>query len=128
MKLHREGNAIRYSCRRLWPGLRGAGLEIEATIGDPLPSPNGGNPAGRAASDTLEHFLAERYFLYTQGADGRLWRAQVHHVPYPLRAAHVTAITQNLTAAAGIPVPEDFDHVLFSDGVSVEVFGLREVA
>ena len=35
---------------------------------------------------TIEHFLTERYCLYTEH-DGRLHRAHIHHLPWPLQTA-----------------------------------------
>ena len=36
---------------------------------------------------TLEHFLTERYCLYTVDGRGRLIRAEIHHRPWPLQVA-----------------------------------------
>jgi uncharacterized protein YqjF (DUF2071 family) len=35
--------------------------------------------------DSLEFFLVERYCLYTEGG-GKLWRAEIHHVPWVVGA------------------------------------------
>ena len=43
----------------------------------------------RAQPGTLEHFLAERYCLYAEDA-GRLFRADIHHRPWPLQPAEAT--------------------------------------
>jgi len=43
-------------------------------------------PVAPAAESTLEHFLAERYCLYTSEA-GLLYRAEIHHPPWPLQPA-----------------------------------------
>ena len=47
-----------------------------------------------AAPGSLEHWLTERYCLYTQTPTGRLLRAEVHHHPWPLQRA-VAAIERN---------------------------------
>jgi uncharacterized protein YqjF (DUF2071 family) len=39
-----------------------------------------------ARPGTLEHFLTERYCLYTADG-GRLYRADLHHAAWPLQAA-----------------------------------------
>ena len=36
---------------------------------------------------TLEHWLAERYRLYTLDQRRRLMRAEIHHPPWPLQPA-----------------------------------------
>jgi hypothetical protein len=46
-------------------------------------------PAGEVAppeQGTLEHFLTERYCLYTEHK-GELYRAEIHHPPWPLQEA-----------------------------------------
>jgi uncharacterized protein YqjF (DUF2071 family) len=81
--------------------------------------------AQAATPGTLEHFLAERYFLYAQRRDGTLRRGQVHHTPYPLQAAELADWDESLLAAAGITRPTDPPLVHFASGVDVEVFALR---
>ena len=39
-----------------------------------------------AKAGTLEHFLTERYCLYAE-YEGELYRAEIHHPPWPLRPA-----------------------------------------
>jgi uncharacterized protein len=80
----------------------------------------------QAALDSLEHFLCERYLLYTLYR-GRLMTARVHHAPYPLVDAHVTRCHQSLTDTIGCRV-KAADHVLFSPGVQVEVYPLHPAA
>ena len=58
MHLERRGDRVRYESQRRWPAPAEARVEIEARLGDPA--------AGfHATPGTLEHFLVERYFLYT---------------------------------------------------------------
>lgn len=85
-----------------------------------------GTPAP-AAVGTQEHFLAERYVLYT-ASEGRLWQAQVHHEPYPLQRARAELAREGLVAAAGIERPEGPPPLThFAREVSVEIFALRDV-
>lgn len=47
-------------------------------------------PAGEvfdAEPGTLEHFLAERYCLYTTDSAGGLYIGEIHHPPWPLQVA-----------------------------------------
>lgn len=78
-------------------------------------------------TDSLEFFLAERYLLYSTDRVGRLYRGQVHHRPYPLHSAQLLRCQQSLTNASGINVADSPDHVLFSPGVTVDIFPLRPV-
>jgi uncharacterized protein YqjF (DUF2071 family) len=76
----------------------------------------------------LEQFLVERYVLFVE-REGRLKRARVNHVPYPLRSAEVVQVEDGLMSAAGLPAPEGLPrHACFCDGVDVEVFSLEDAA
>lgn len=83
-------------------------------------------PVQPARPGTLEHFLAERYLLYTIWRD-RIYQGQVHHVPYPLRAARVLAFDETMLAAAQIKRPAERPLAHFASGVDVEVFPLRRL-
>ena len=75
-----------------------------------------------------EHFLVERYVLFTHDPSGRsskLFSGQVHHVPYPVRPARVLECQDSLVQAAGIEVSGPPEHVAFCEGVEVEIFGLE---
>ena len=54
---------------------------------------------------TLEHWLVERYCLYAPHKD-RLYRADIHHVPWPLQEAKADFEVNTVAAAAGIKLPE----------------------
>jgi uncharacterized protein YqjF (DUF2071 family) len=83
--------------------------------------------AQAAAPGSLEHFLAERYLLYTS-SDRRLWQGQVHHEPYPLQKARAEVMVEGLVAAAGIARPEGQPPLVhFAREVQVEIFALRDV-
>lgn len=89
---HADG--ARYVSRRI-EGPRPA--EFEASY-RPKSSPR------RPAKDSLEHFLTERYCLYA--ADGqRLWRAEIHHLPWPLQEAEAEIITNTVAQSQGIELP-----------------------
>lgn len=125
MHYRRDENRASYRSRRLWPEPAGAVTDIEAEIGELVQFDE--QRPGCAIPDTLEFFLAERYFLYSTDQRGRLFRGQVHHRPYPLREARISKLKESLLPAAGIETPEKHCHALFSDGVDVEIFRLRPV-
>ena len=81
---------------------------------------------GQVVPGSLEHFLIERYIMYVQKGD-ELLCGHVHHVPYPLREAKVTFAEQTFLSDLGLHCDRPPDHVLFSEGVSVEVFSLRPI-
>jgi uncharacterized protein len=80
-----------------------------------------GEPAP-AAPGSLEHFLVERYALYTADG-GRLYRAELHHPPWSLRPATVAieAVTLVPVALEGPPL------ALYAAAQDVLVWPLEEV-
>jgi uncharacterized protein len=93
MRADRAGGAIRYASSRQTSGERPARL---AALYEPV------GEVFNAAPGTLDHFLTERYCLYTV-ADGRAYRAEIHHRPWPLQPARAE-IEENTMAPPGIPV------------------------
>jgi uncharacterized protein len=53
---------------------------------------------------TLEYFLTERYCLYAARPSG-VWRAHIHHVPWPLQDADAEIDHNTMAHAAGIQLP-----------------------
>jgi uncharacterized protein YqjF (DUF2071 family) len=53
---------------------------------------------------SLDHWLTERYCLYTTSGD-TLYRAEIHHVPWPLQPAAAEITVNTMAAAAGIALP-----------------------
>ena len=118
MSLHRASDgAVSYASARRWPPPVPAHCRV-------IYRPDG--PVAPAKPGTLEHFLAERYFLYTQGRTGALLRGQVHHTPYPLQRAVAAELDETLLAAAGITRPADPPLVHYASEVRVDVFALRK--
>lgn len=72
----RNGEILYRSVRRHDP----VGLTFEGRYGP------GSEPYEAAAGD-LDHWLTERYCLYAAGRDGRIYRTDVHHRPWPLQEA-----------------------------------------
>lgn len=54
-----------------------------------------------AAPGTLEHWLTERYCLYAVSPRGALYRADVHHLPWPLQDARATFTRNTLCEPHG---------------------------
>ena len=114
----RGGDGIRYSGRRRWPEPTPADYEISAKVGEGIT---------HAEPGSFEHFLVERYLLYTQKRDGLLLRAAVRHEPYPLRPVAEVACRQSMTTAAGIAATGPPQHAVFSPGVDVRIGRLERV-
>ena len=113
--LPQERPSILYAGTRRWPGPLPASYSVRAIpVGPIQPAPAG----------TLEHFLVERYILFTAWK-GRVYLGRVHHTPYPLQTARILSLDETLLAATGIERPEIAPLVHFAAGVNVEVFPLR---
>ncbi len=55
-----------------------------------------------ALPGTLEHFLTERYCLYTISGDNCVIRAHVHHLPWPLQTAHADFAVNTMLDPIGL--------------------------
>ena len=54
-----------------------------------------------AQTGSIEHFLTERYCLYTADGEGRVIRGEIHHGPWPLQAAEAELTQNTMAEAAG---------------------------
>lgn len=77
-----------------------------------------------AEPETLKHWLTERYCLYTVRSH-RVYRAEVHHQPWPLQEAEAQIETNSMAEAAGITLPEMDPLVYFARKLEVIVWPLR---
>ena len=77
----------------------------------------GYGPASResfhARPGSLEHFLAERYCLYSVSRK-RLYRAEIHHLPWELQDAAVDLQVNSMAQSAGLQLPPEPDLTFFS--------------
>lgn len=84
-------------------------------------------PVRTAEPCTLEHFLLERYILYTQRG-GALVQGRVHHTPYPFQDVALHELDETLVAAAGVTRPEGPPALRhYSSGVRVRIYPLTQV-
>lgn len=103
MRIDRTGARIRYESRRRWPQ-RGLRSRMTVHIGERLePTP-------------LEVWLTARWGAHTRKA-GRTWWMPNEHETWPLHAADVEELDDELVAAAGVSVSGDPLRALFSPGV-----------
>ncbi|TNE87784.1 MAG: DUF2071 domain-containing protein [Deltaproteobacteria bacterium] len=83
-------------------------------------------PFRYAEPGSLEHWLSERYCLFTC-ADGVVHTTDVHHLPWPLRDAEVHIEENSMALAHDIHLPAAAPHAMYSPGVDVLVWGPRKV-
>lgn len=73
---------------------------------------------------SIEHWLTERYCLYTTHRD-EVYRGEIHHQPWPLQDAEVEFETNSVAAAAGIPLPRTAPWLHFARRLEVLIWPLR---
>ena len=96
MRMARQDDTIAYQSRR-W-SIAGPPAAFSAKY-------RGVGAAATALPGTLDHFLAERYSLYT--SDGkRVWRGDIVHPPWSLHRADATIELNSMIEAAGIRAAE----------------------
>ena len=85
-----------------------------------------GEELPEAEPHTLDFFLTERYCLYTADAAG-LYRARIHHRPWPLRRVRVETYRSTMVEAAGLGSPAGPPTLHHGGPVDVEVWPLEKV-
>jgi uncharacterized protein len=114
MSATREGEDIVYRSRRISDG---ASLHA-------LYRPAG--PVRRRIKGSLEHWLTERYCLYTRR--GRhLYTADIHHWPWPLQDAECEFAENTIAQSHGIRLPDEQPLLHFSAALDVLIWPLRLV-
>lgn len=96
MRVTAEDDGFHYTSVRTHP--RTSAAAFAATyrpIGEPY----------RAQPGSLDHWLTERYCLYTTDRRGRLYRAENDHAPWPLQPAAAEIRINTMIQALGIPLP-----------------------
>lgn len=90
-----------------------AGVEFQGRFG----------PAGevfRAAPGSLEAWLTERYWLFSQAPDGRLFRGRVHHEPWSLQPGRCEIEQQSMERPLGLKFLNPPESVLYSEHLWVK--------
>lgn len=84
-------------------------------------------PVFSARPGTLEHWLTERYCLFAADAQGRLYRGDIAHAPWPLQAAEADLEVCRMTGLLGINLPSVPEHLLFARSLDVQAWWLTQV-
>jgi len=84
-------------------------------------------PVEPGTPGSLEHWLTERYCLYTVHQD-QLFRAEIHHKPWLLQPAEAVFDTSTVSEADGIPPLEGTPLLHFSRRQEVIIWPLERVA
>lgn len=81
-------------------------------------------PVERRVRGSLEHWLAERYCLYTVH-DGQVYRGEIHHEPWPLQNAAAEIEVNSVATAAGFVLPGAEPLLHFARRLDVLIWPLR---
>ncbi|MEJ7653612.1 MAG: DUF2071 domain-containing protein [Chloroflexia bacterium] len=97
MSCREESGRIEYNSRRTHPGAPRA--EFRARY-----SPTG--PVAPAAPASLANWLTERYALYAPRPNASIYRADIHHRPWPLQPAEAEFEMNTMAASHGVHLSE----------------------
>jgi uncharacterized protein len=119
MQLEQNGQTIHFrSRRRHSTSTPRAEFEAVWDLGGVMP---------QAQPASLEFFLVERYCLYTAHR-GRLYRARIHHGPWPLRQATLSKLVSTMLESHGLPTPSGAPLLhAQAEPLRVEIWPLKEV-
>jgi hypothetical protein len=95
MSVRPEGGWINYESRRT-PNASGARFKGRYRPAGPVFQPSPG---------TLQHFMTERYCLYTVDRARRVRRLEIHHPPWSLQPAEASIEVNTMPDANGITAP-----------------------
>lgn len=91
-ELWEEAGQVQFRSRRIAADGPAAELECEFEPGGEAPAEPG----------SLEHWLTERYCLYTLAEGGTVQRGEIHHPPWPLQHATATFPANTMTRGYGL--------------------------
>jgi uncharacterized protein YqjF (DUF2071 family) len=116
MSLQQSENSITYTSMR--EDSRGAPASFEAnwTIGEPMPT---------SQPISLEFFLTERYCLYSAHR-GEIYRASIHHNPWPLQRAELATLNSSMIECHGLPTPQGDPLLYYAEKLKVDIWPLKK--
>jgi uncharacterized protein YqjF (DUF2071 family) len=119
MQVEEQGGWVHYSSRRA-----GSGEARAQLVGKYRPT----EPVKLAEVGSLEHFLTERYCLYTFDASRHLYRLEIHHPPWPLQAAEAQFEVNTMTDGGGIRLPDMAPLLHFAKRQDVVAWPMQSLA
>jgi uncharacterized protein len=75
---------------------------------------------------SFEHWLSERYCLYTT-VRHKVYRGEIHHQQWPLQNAEAEFQINTVAAAAGVALPDTSPSLLFARRFEVLIWPLRRI-
>lgn len=114
MSLEQEDERIVYSSTRT--DAPAAHFQATWRIGEELPTSEPGS---------LDFFLTERYCLYAADHDDQLYQLRIHHPPWPLQRAELSAHTSTMIESHGLPTPHGDPLLHYAEALHVEAWPLE---
>jgi uncharacterized protein YqjF (DUF2071 family) len=114
MAVDLHGDSIWYDSRR-----RGINAEFRGRY-------RPASDSQRSERGSLEHWLTERYCLYTVHA-ARIFRAEIHHLPWLLQKAEAEIEINSVAVASGILLPSSSPLLHFARRLEVLIWALRPI-
>ncbi len=108
-----------YRSHRLYPA---GGVDFHARYRSLIDPAAQKKPREIAQRGSVEHFLTERYCLYTTDRHGRMLRGDIHHSPWPLEPAEAEFPVNELPQAHGIRLPDTAPLLHFSRELAVYIW------
>jgi uncharacterized protein YqjF (DUF2071 family) len=118
MRIDRQGERVIYSSIRRHPGM--AAGEFRGEYGPT-------SAVRLAAVGSLEYFLTERYYLYAADRAGRVYRAAVQHLPWPLQDAEAEIAVNSVASSLGLELADTPPLLHYAGQVDVLTWGLERV-
>ncbi|MFN2498457.1 MAG: YqjF family protein [Pyrinomonadaceae bacterium] len=115
IELENEGNRVDYSLVRT--DHPPAKIDTSWQIGEPLPL---------SEPDSIEFFLTERYCLYSESGDD-LYRARIHHEPWPLQDAQLISLDSTMIESHDIKTPKGEPLLHYCEELSVNIWPIKKL-
>ena len=116
MSCEEKDGWIEYASRRTSPDASAAELRARYRPTGSVSPPRPG---------TLEHFLTERYCLFTVDKTFHAYSVDIHHPPWPLQAAEAEFAMNTMAEAAGIRLPSMAPLLHFSKRQDMVAWNIR---
>lgn len=72
--------------------------------------------------------MTERYCLYAADRQGRLYRGDIQHHPWPLQAAEADLRLNTIVQAMGITLPDTLPLLHYAERLDVQAWFLQRIA
>ena len=76
---------------------------------------------------TIDHWLTERYCLYSLDRKGNIYCGDIHHKPWSLQKAQAVLSNNTLPAPFGIDISEDEPILHFSKGLDALFWNIKKI-